>query len=196
MSEMLAGRSAAATLNNRAARRIAAVILFATLTAVGGVIEFVIPGTPVPITLQTMFVSLAGVLLGPVLGAASQFAYVTAGALGAPVFAGGALGFGHLMGPTGGYLLAFPLAAAVTGWLAGPIPTRWTVPAAMRLYAAILIGTFVIFAGGAAQLALLTGNSQLAIETGVIPFIIGDLVKVSAAFLVALRYRARTLGWF
>jgi len=186
---------ATGTQDQRLARRTAAVLLFAVLTGISAAVAVPLPGTPVPVTLQTMIVSLAGVLLGPMLGAASQIAYVMAGAIGAPVFSGGAFGIGHLMGPTGGYILAFPVAAAVTGRLAGDIPSKWTVGHIARLGLAIFLGTVVIFAGGAAQLALLTGDVGGAIELGVLPFIIGDIVKVVAALVVGVRFRARTLGW-
>ncbi|MGD8277256.1 MAG: biotin transporter BioY [Gemmatimonadota bacterium] len=188
------GRTAVAeALAGTWSRRIAALIAFAVLTGVGAAIELKIPGSPVPITAQTMIVSLAGVLLGPWLGAASQALYLLAGALGAPVFAGGAFGIGWLFGPTGGYLLAFPLAAAVTGWLAGPASRRGVLPA-LRLLSAIAIGTVVIFVGGASQLAWFTGDAQGAVRLGVLPFLAGDALKILAAFLVAVRYRAKTLG--
>lgn len=180
---------------SRLARRAAAVLLFAVLTAIGAAIEVPIPGSPVPVTMQSMIVSLSGVLLGPMLGAASQIAYVLAGAVGAPVFSGGAFGIAHLVGPTGGYLLAFPVAAAVTGRLAGRPPARWGIGSVTRLGAAIFVGTVVIFAGGYAQLAMLTGDPARALELGVLPFIIGDLIKVVGALAIGVRYRARTLGW-
>lgn len=194
MSEALttAGTRSAET---RVARRTAAVLLFAVLTAIGAAIEIPIPGSPVPVTMQTLIVSLSGLLLGPMLGAASQIVYVMAGAVGAPVFSGGDFGIAHLLGPTGGYLLAFPVAAAVTGRLAGRSPATWNVLAATRLGIAIFLGTVVIFAGGYAQLALLTGDSVRAFQLGVLPFIAGDIVKVLAALAVAIRYRNRTLEW-
>jgi biotin transport system substrate-specific component len=178
----------------RTARRVLAVVLFAVLTGIGAALEVHLPGTPVPITAQTLFVSLSGVLLGPFLGAASQALYVLAGAMGAPVFSGGDAGVGILMGPTGGYLLAFPIAAAITGKLAGPPVRRVTIASATRLGVAIFLGTVAIFVGGAAQLTLLTGDARLAITSGVLPFVIGDLVKVAGALAIALRYRTRTLG--
>jgi biotin transport system substrate-specific component len=189
----LRGPFAAELLSSRNALRLAAMVLFAALTAVGGAIEIPLPGTPVPVTLQTLFVSLSGALLGPWLGAGAQALYVAAGAMGAPVFAGGGAGVAHLMGPTGGYLLAFPLAAAVTGVLCGRVRQDRTFASALALGLAIFLGTAVIFVGGAAQLALLTGDTQRAIELGVLPFVIGDLLKVVAALLVSLRLRARTL---
>jgi biotin transport system substrate-specific component len=194
MGSVLAGgrQAVAEGATGRWPRRIAALVAFAVLTGISAVVEVPIPGTPVPITLQTMVVSLAGALLGPWLGAASQAAYLAVGAMGAPVFAGGGFGLAHLLGPTGGYLLAFPLAAAVTGWLAGP-PVKGLLPA-LRLALAITIGTLVILGGGAAQLSLLTGDPAAALRLGVLPFLAGDALKILGALLVALRYRARTLG--
>jgi biotin transport system substrate-specific component len=171
------------------------VITFALLTALGSYAQVRVPGLLVPVTLQTLVVSLAGALLGARLGALSQAAYLLAGALGAPVFAGGMGGFVHLMGPTGGYLLAFPLAAAVTGWLTA----RWIAApgrgAVTRLALGILLGTFVVFIGGAAQLTLLSGDPVNAVRVGVLPFLAGDVLKVVAATLIARRWgrRARTL---
>lgn len=171
-------------------RRIVAVFAFATLTALAAFAEVRIPGTHVPITLQTLFVSLAGVLLGPRLGAAAMMTYVMAGAAGMPVFSGGAFGLAHLFGPTGGYLLAFPPAAFVTGALADRINARGWL-GTLRLTMAILLGTAVVFAGGAAQLAALTGDAALAIRLGVLPFVAGDIVKVVLAVLIARRIRGR-----
>jgi biotin transport system substrate-specific component len=178
----------------RTMRRVLAIVLFAVLTAVGAALAIRLPGTPVPITMQTLFVSLSGALLGPFAGAASQSLYLLAGALGAPVFSGGSAGVGVLMGPTGGYLLAFPIAAAITGKLAGRPEARATWLGATRLGVAIFLGTVAIFVGGAAQLTLLTGDLNLAITSGVLPFVIGDIVKVVAALGIALPYRSRTLG--
>src|SRR5687767_6577642 len=95
----------AATLpvvQNTTARRVIAVVVFALLTALGA--HLAIPVGPVPITMQTLFVTLAGALLGPYLGATSQIVYLLMGIAGAPVFAMGS-GFAYLFGPTGGYLL-------------------------------------------------------------------------------------------
>lgn len=177
------------------ARKAAGVIGFALLTALGAYASVRIPGSAVPVTMQTLVVSLAGVLLGARLGAASQATYLLAGALGAPVFSGGAAGFAWLLGPTGGFLLSFPLAAAVTGLLTARALERPGMRGALRLAAGILLGTFVVFAGGWAQLTLLTGDPVNAARVGVLPFLAGDVVKVVAATLVARRLggRARTL---
>jgi biotin transport system substrate-specific component len=176
------------------ARRVLAVSAFAIATALAAYAEVRLPGIPVPVTLQTLFVSLAGLLLGPQLGAAAMAAYVMAGAAGMPVFAGGALGLPYLFGPTGGYLLAFPLAAYVTGTLAARVPFDGGVISTLRLLAAVFLGTVVVFAGGAAQLAALTGDPARAVQLGVLPFLAGDVVKVCVAVLVAGRIRRRTLS--
>ena len=91
--------------------------LFAALTAAVSPIKIPLGFTPVPITLQTLMVLLSGALLGAYLGALSQFLYLLVGALGLPVFAGGSFGLGAILGPTGGYLMSYPIAAFVVGFI-------------------------------------------------------------------------------
>ena len=199
MNEVLTQVRRLATLeafSSRPVRRAVAVVFFALLTALSAYGEVRLPYNPVPITFQTLVVSLSGVLLGAYLGAASQALYLLAGAVGAPVFSGGGTGVLHLMGPTGGYLLAFPLAAAVTGWLAARVPHDRGLLDAVKLGEAIFLGTLVIFAGGAAQLGLLTGDFDRAIRLGVLPFLVGDVIKVVVALLIARRIRRKTLALF
>lgn len=196
MSEFLLNARRTATMEvvpNRNARRVVAVIAFVLLTTLGAYATVPVPGSPVPVTLQTLFVSLAGALLGARLGAAAMTSYVLLGLMGAPVFSNGFGGPGVLLGPTGGYLLAFPLAAAVTGLLA-PRTGAGTLRATAQLAAAIFIGTLVVFAGGFAQLSLLLGDARAAFASGVAPFLIGDVVKTLLALLIARRLRNRTLG--
>jgi biotin transport system substrate-specific component len=181
-------------VSSRSARRAVVVAFFALLTALSATVELTLPVTPVPITFQTLVVSLAGAMAGAYVGAASQALYLLAGALGAPVFSGGDAGVGVLMSPTGGYLLAFPLAAAVTGWLTARVKSDRTLLDAIRLGGAIFLGTLVVFAGGAAQLALLTGSLGDAIALGVLPFLAGDVLKVIVALLIARRFRKKTLA--
>jgi len=135
-----------------------------------------VPGTPVPLTLQPMLVVLAGLLLGPVDAAAAMLLYLVAGAVGLPVFAPiGAPGIARLIGPTGGYLLAYPVAAAVAGRLGAG-----GAAFATRALAATA-GMLVLYAGGLAQLAVLTGSLTTAAVLGVIPFAAADGVKALAA---------------
>jgi len=182
----------AEVVTSRAARRTLAVLFFAVLTALGAYVMVPIPGTPVPVTLQTMVVILSGVLLGARLGAASQLAYLAAGIAGAPVFTGGGAGPLHLMGLTGGYLLAFPVAAAVAGAVAGRARSRGV--GRVRILAGLAAGAAVILAVGASQLAILTGDAANAIRLGITPFVAGDAVKILVALLVANRVRDRVLG--
>lgn len=207
MSDLLLSFRRAATLDavgGVRARRVAAVVAFAILTALAARAAVPLPGTAVPVTLQTLVVSLSGLLLGPVLGAAAQALYLAAGALGLPVFAAGG-GLAYLFGPTGGYLLAYPVAAALTGALAPPPRPRTAageagagIAAELRHLAALAVATFlgtvVVFVGGAAQLAILMGDVGTAIRVGVVPFLVGDVVKVLLAVLVARRLRGRTPG--
>jgi biotin transport system substrate-specific component len=140
--------------------------------------------TPIPFTLQPLAVILVGAWLGPVEGATALGAYLVAGALGAPVFALGHGGAWRLMGPTGGYLLAFPVAAAV----AGLARTRGLTGVALAFWSALVftIAMAVIHLGGVSQLALLGGDPGLAFRSGFLPFFIGDLLKVAIATAVVV----------
>ena len=194
MSEILSGARRVAGIEiveQRSARRVLAVALFALLTALGAYAEVPLPGNLVPVTLQTLFVLLSGVLLGPVLSASAQLAYLAAGAAGLPVFAGGAFGLPYMFGPTGGYLMAFPLAAAAAGLLAGPARRDWV--GAARLLSGLVLGSIVVFAGGVAWLSLYLGDPGRAVALGLIPFLAGGVLKVLAGFVAAYRYRDRTL---
>jgi biotin transport system substrate-specific component len=152
---------------------------FTAAVAAASQIAIPLPFTPVPITLQPMLVVLAGMLLGPVAGAASMLLYLAAGAVGLPVFTPiGAPGIARFFGPTGGYLLAYPVAAYVAGLLAQRLPSfrgRWL---------AAIAGIAVVYIGGIAQLALLNGSLWRAIQLGVTPFAALDLVKAFVAALV------------
>jgi biotin transport system substrate-specific component len=159
------------------------------LVAVSAQIVVPVPGTPVPMTLQPLAVLIVGGLLGARLGAAALALYLLAGVAGLPVFAGGGAGLARLMGPTGGYLLAFPAAAAVTGavaWSAGTGAGQ-----RLRMVAGAVLGLAVIHAGGAAHLALLGGDPALAIRVGVVPFLLGDLIKVGLAVFLVQGLRSR-----
>ena len=164
------------------------IVGFAVALAAASQVAIPLPGTPVPITLQPLLVVLAGFWLGPVAGAASMALYLVAGAAGLPVFAPvGAPGLARLLGPTGGYLIAYPAAAFVSGWLLGR-----SRGFAMRALAAV-VGIAFIYLGGAAQLALLTGSMARAFAWGIVPFVALDLVKALVAALLAPRKINRAL---
>ena len=147
--------------------------LFALLTALGALIRIPLPFTPVPITLQTFFVLLSGVMLGTTRGTLSQVAYVTAGAAGLPIFAGMTFGFAMLFGPTGGYLVGFVLAPAVVNYVLSGSSSRW------RLVLSAAAGTLVIFLVGNLWLWNLTGGGITdTLLLGFVPFIPGALIKI------------------
>ena len=164
------------------------VVGFAAALALASQVAVPLPGTPVPLTLQPMLVVLAGLWLGPRAAAASMALYLMAGMAGLPVFTpGGAPGIARLLGPTGGYLLAYPVAAALTGRLgmrARSFAGRTGAAAA---------GMLTIYVGGLAQLAVLTGSVELAVVIGVLPFVALDMVKslVAAALVSSRADRAR-----
>jgi biotin transport system substrate-specific component len=168
--------------------RTASVLFMTVLTAAAAQVSVPLPFTPVPLTLQPMVVLLSGLVLGGRLGAASQLLYLAAGIAGLPVFAGSiALPPGplRLIGPTGGYLLAYPLAAFVTGYLADRGFDRRYRTSCL----AMLAGLIVIYAGGAAWLGLVARAAagqtpiglQAALAAGVYPFVLADLFKLAVA---------------
>lgn len=177
-AETLRALAVREVVEDRRARAALGVVAFAVATALGAQVAVWLPWTPVPVTLQPLFVILAGVLLGPRLGALSMGAYVAVGALGAPVFANGGAGLPWLMGPTGGYLLAAPVAA----WIAGAVAGRG---GDLRLLAGLALGVMTMYVGGVAQLVGVTGQSlAAAVAAGVLPFLVGDATKVALAFFV------------
>jgi biotin transport system substrate-specific component len=171
-----------------AAIRLASVVFLTVLTAAAAQISFPLPFTAVPFTFQPMVVVLGGLALGSRLAFVSQVLYLMAGLAGLPVFAASAVlppGALRLLGPTGGYLMAYPLAAFVTGCLA----ERGLSRRYLGSFVAMLAGLAVIYAFGAAWLAFfartVSGSAatglQAAVATGVLPFVIPDLVKLAAA---------------
>jgi biotin transport system substrate-specific component len=151
------------------------IILFAVATAAGAQLRIPVPGTPVPITLQVLFAILAGTTLGARAGAASQILCLVCGASGLPFFAGGGFGLLYLGGPTGGYLLSFPLAAAAAGAFSGS-------GVFVARLAACSAAVFVIYACGACWLALSLSLTPIeALEAGVLPFVLADAAKAVIA---------------
>jgi biotin transport system substrate-specific component len=167
------------------ARRLVEIALGTLAVAVAAQVAVPVPLSPVPMTLQPLAVLAVGGVLGAAGGVAALTAYLVLGAVGLPVFAGGAGGALHLLGPTGGYLLAFPVAAGVTGALA----SRGGV---LRTLLACALGMVVIHVGGVAQLAVLGGDPSAAFRLGFVPFLTGDLIKVGLAAAVILGLRSRT----
>jgi biotin transport system substrate-specific component len=167
----------------RLGRRLVEIGVGALAVALAAQAAVPVPFTPVPMTLQPLAVLVVGGLLGAAGGVAALVTYLVLGLLGLPVFAGGSSGVLHLLGPTGGYLLAFPVAAGVVGALAG------RGAGVLRVLLACALGMVLIHAGGVAQLALIGGNPGLAFHAGFVPFLTGDLLKVGLAAAVVLGLR-------
>ena len=176
-------------LEERAVSATIGVVAFVVMTALGAHVRIPLPWTPVPITLQTFFVHLAGATLGPALGPVSQLVYIMAGIAGLPVFAGGASGLAYLLkGATTGYLLGFVIASAVVGWLT----RRRADPGILWILTSMAAGSAVVYACGVSWLAWsLNLSPQVAIAKGMLPFLIGDVLKTCAAAGLFRSYRRR-----
>jgi len=176
--EVIVGRRAVAAVG------VAATVACLTLAAYA---RLYLPFTPVPLTLQTFFVLVAGVAMGPRLGALSFSAYLVLGSLGLPIFAG------SWLGPTTGYLVGF----AVAGWTVAALAPRGARTPMRRLVLAMLAGTAVIYLFGAGWLAIGLGlGLGKAVAVGIVPFVVGDLIKLAAAVAFIRGYRSRLLALF
>jgi biotin transport system substrate-specific component len=159
--------------------------LMAAVTAVAA--QIAIPIFPVPFTLQVLAVVLSGLLLGPRYGALAQIIYLLVGAIGVPVFAEFRGGLGVLLGPTGGYLLCYPIAAAVAGLAASAARSASRGRALIVSFLWGCVGLVVIYAGGAIWLSVVTDLPlAVAVAQGVLIFVPFDLIKIALAALVAV----------
>jgi biotin transport system substrate-specific component len=161
----------------------AGAVVVAALTAAFAQVTVPYPFSPAPFTLQTAGVYLGGLLLGPVWGAFSLLVYAVAGAVGAPVFAGGGSGVGALLGPTGGYILSFPVAAGAIGALVHRRvePRRLDDVALVLQIGALLVGLGVVYLIGSVRLAMVLDLPLVngLVEGGLV-FVPGDLAKAVA----------------
>jgi biotin transport system substrate-specific component len=155
------------------------IVLGTLFVAMLAQVKIALPFTPVPLTGQTFAVLLLGATLGSKRGAACMAFYIALGALGLPVFAGGASGVAYLSGATLGYLIGFVLAAYVTGLLA----ERGLERSMRTSLIPFLLGTVIIYICGVAWLTVLLGNLSEALAAGLLPFLIGDAIKLVAASL-------------
>lgn len=156
-------------------------LLFAIATALAANIRFYIPASPVPITMQTFVVLLGGLLLGSSMGALSQILYIAMGSTLLSLFSVQTPGIAGLMGPTGGYLAGFAIAA----FFAGKLRTEHTV---LRQFILLAIINFTcIYTPGMMQLSLFTGISSpgMLLKMGFLPYIAGDLMKIAMAVITA-----------
>jgi len=165
---------------------LALVATFAALVAVCSLVSAPIVVGGVPITLQTFAVLLAGVVLGARRAFLAIALYIVVGLVGVPVFAGATGGFGVLAGPSVGYLLSFPFAAAVAGgWLTLAQRRGWR-PVAVHAAVGVVLATLVVYAAGVPVLAWRTGMSLHAAFTYNLGFVPFDAVKAALAVIVGL----------
>lgn len=168
---------------NRYGVKALAVVFGTLLTTAAAQISVPVPFTPVPFTFQPMVVLLCAAAFGARLGVASQILYLFLGVIGMPVFAASGVlppGLARLAGPTGGYLMAYPVAALVTGWLAERGLDRRYVTSIF----AMTCGLGVVFIGGVSWLAFFVQSPRglsIALATGLYPFILADLLKLCVA---------------
>lgn len=151
--------------------------LFSSLTAASSI--FVIPLGPVPITLQVLFVLLSGGLLGPAWGVVSMILYILMGLIGLPVFSGGRAGIGHILGPTGGYLVGFVFSSFIAGLLTR---SKRSLPI---IFFGMMVSLLAIYCPGILWLSI-TARLPIskALAVGLIPFIPGDILKAIIASIV------------
>jgi biotin transport system substrate-specific component len=167
----------------RATEQVGAVVLVTTLTAIAAQVSVPLPFTPVPFTFQPMVVLVGAMVLGSRLGATSQMLYLALGIAGLPVFAASPMlpqGAARLFGPTGGYLMSYPLAAFVTGLLAERGFDRRYLTAIV----AMACGLALVYAAGASWLILASQPAlgiSAALAAGVVPFIVPDVLKLFVA---------------
>ncbi|MDD5504342.1 MAG: biotin transporter BioY [Candidatus Omnitrophica bacterium] len=167
-------------IRNKFAVSAIGVTTFALLTWLGAYIYIPLGFTPVPITLQEMFVFLSGALLGRRLGPASQITYLCAGAMGLPIFSASGFGLSHIAGPTGGYLLGFVFSSCFIGYALRKNTST------LSMLAAFSCGAVIIYALGTAWLVLgLRLGLKQAVALGVIPFMPGCFIKIALATLIA-----------
>lgn len=176
--------SIALKVNSISDRRIDAVIgvaFFIIATTLGAYIRIPVPGTPVPITLQTFFVVLSGAVLGSRLGLFSQAGYILLGAFGVPVFQGYAFGLSHIFGPTGGYLAGFMAASFVAGKIMEKGGQNL-----LRAISSFAFSNLILYSLGTLWLMLIYRISFInAVAIGVLPFFTVELAKI---FLAAVVY--------
>jgi len=167
-------------------RQMGMIALFAALTAITGFLSFPLPFTPVPFTLQLVFSTMAGFVLGKKYGALSQVIYLLIGAAGVPVFANRLGGLAILVGPTGGFLISFPLAAYLIGLLAERYRPQTPFFISLILY----IGVLLVYVCGVVGLMIVSGIGPVeATAVGVVPFLLPDMLKVFLATVLIYKLR-------
>jgi biotin transport system substrate-specific component len=159
--------------------------VFASLISAAAFLPIPVPGSPVPIILQNLFLMIAALALGPLWGSAAAAIYLGLGLLGLPVFSGGTGGIARIMGPTGGFILGYLPSAAAMGLIAGKNPKKlW------RFILAAACGVLIVYAAGIPWLKLsIKGSWAKAIALGFLPYIGWDVLKAAIAVPISLGLR-------
>jgi biotin transport system substrate-specific component len=178
------------------AKQVAIAIAASLFVALCARVAVPLPFTPVPLTLQNFGVLTVGLLLGSRRGFAALALYLVAGTCGMPVFSPAILGSGiaHILGPTGGFLMAYPLVAFVAGWIYERSSKQSSTQGSGRFGWAVLSAVaaeLVLFAGGLSWLAVLTHSVSMAIKFGLYWFVFAEVIKVLMAAGVATRWHQR-----
>lgn len=165
------------------------IALFASITSVLALLPAIpLPFSPVPITFQVLGVFLAGAILGSKRGFISQLIYILLGSIGLPIFAGGHAGFSVILGPTGGYLIGFVIAAGILGFVVEKNEKDTLTQNIIGMF----LGLCVIYLIGTIQLSFVTGLSlEKAFLVGSLPYIPLDILKAFIALLIAVPTRNR-----
>jgi biotin transport system substrate-specific component len=178
-------------VSNKVLSRTIGVAAFVVLTALGAFVRVPLPFTPVPLTLQTFFVLLSGLVLGGGLGFLSQSIYLFLGLVGLSVFSGAGSGFLYLLGPTGGYFVGFLLASLIAARI------RKGSSGMFRTLALLYLADLVLLACGAIWLKFAFNYSfAQAFAAGILPFLPGDLAKVLVASFFYLKVEKRVKNIF
>lgn len=179
-------------VNSRSLNAAIGVMFFVLATALGAYVRIPVPGTPIPITLQTFFVVLSGAVLGKKLGLASQAAYISLGAIGCPVFQGYASGVAHIFGPTGGYLIGFMAASFLTGKM-----LEKRRPNIFKIIISFVAGNIALYTMGVLWLMFIYRmNFISAAAIGVLPFLAVEAVKIAAAAIIYQKISVRSKNIF
>lgn len=174
-------------ISNKVATYAMGVTTFVLLTTLGAYAKIYLPFTPVPITLQTLFVLLSGAILGRNFGALSQAIYILLGCIGIPVFANYGSGFSYLLGPTGGYLIGFVFASYISGMLFSYKSKNF-----LKIIAVMIFSTIIIYTLGLIQLNnWCKCGWEKTFQMGFVPFISGDIAKLIFAGIIFGKYQIR-----
>lgn len=162
--------------------------IFAAFTAICAMIS--IPFGPVPINLAHIAIFVSAWILGPVWAATSQIIYIVLGMIGLPVFSNFSAGVGHILGPTGGYILAYPLVA----YIAGVVFNIKKIKGIKNIILGVAIGWIIEYLVGTLYYSQITGVSMwAAASVCVLPFLLGDICKSIAVFFICKKIKAQRL---